>query len=123
MKRWHNFQASQGLQTFPQGSRRARCSPYLLHSLKAILGKKVLHGLIQMSVSYHKYVGDKEWEAFETPSSRQQVTQSHISDAQKGLTNQDLVTTKGTKTEFIRINNWVLYYTIQVSIIKVLILD
>ena len=62
-----------------------------------------------MSVNYHKYVGDKEWEAFETPSSRQQVTQSHISDAQKGLTNQDLVTNIGTKTEFIRIDSWALY--------------
>ena len=62
-----------------------------------------------MSVNYHKYVGDKEWEAFETPSSRQQVTQSHISDAQKGLTNQDLVTNIGTKTEIIRIDSWALY--------------
>ena len=77
--------------------------------MKAILGKKVLHGLIQMSVNYHKYVGDKEWEAFETPSSRQQGTQSHISDAQKGLTNQDLVNNIGTKTEFIRINSWAIY--------------
>ena len=77
--------------------------------MKAILGKKVLHGLIQMSMNYHKYVGDKEWEAFETPSSRQQVTQSHISDAQKGLTNQDLVNNIWTNTEFIRINSWAIY--------------
>ena len=62
-----------------------------------------------MSVHYHKYVGDEEWEAFETPSSRQQVTQSHISDAQKGPTNQDLVNNMGTKTEFIRMNSWALY--------------
>ena len=60
-------------------------------------------------VNYHKYVGDEEWEAFETPSSRQQVTQSHISDAQKGPTNQDLVNNIGTKTEFIRMNSWALY--------------
>ena len=60
-------------------------------------------------VNYHKYVGDEEWEAFETPSSRQQVTQSHISDAQKGPTNQDLVNNMGTKTEFIRMNSWALY--------------
>ena len=119
MKRWHNFQASQGLQTFPQGSRRARCSPYLLHSLKAILGKKVLHGLIQMSVNYHKYVGDEEWEAFETPSSRQQVTQSHISDAQKGLTNQDLVNNTNGVYTCKQLGIIQLHYTIQVSIIKV----
>ena len=80
-----------------------------------------------MSVNYHKYVGDEEWEAFETPSSRQQVTQSHISDAQKGLTEQDLVNNIGQHMDkngvytYKQLGN--IHYTIQLSIIEVLIID